>query len=74
MLEDLVTITSLRKKHISRAAAYFQRCRHFVAAGHRPVCVVGCRVCDGSRRFLELMKFYSLRDSITRPERKSKFH
>ena len=70
MLEDLVMITSLRKIKSSQADAYYQRCRHFIAAGHRPVCTVGCRVCDGSRRFLELLKFYSLRESSSRPERK----
>ena len=70
MLEDLVTYGSLRKVHLSRAAAYFQRCRHYVSAGHKPACIVGCRVCDGARRFGELLKFYALRDAITRPERK----
>ena len=69
MLEDLTTYCSLRKIHLSRAEAYYQRCRHYVTAGHKPVCVVGCRVCDGARRFQELLKFYSLRDSSTRPER-----
>lgn len=70
MLEDMIMITSLRKKHVSRAAAYYQRCRHFIASGHKPVCIHGCRVCDGFRRYAEVMKFYSLRDSTTRPERK----
>ena len=73
MMEDLITISSLRKKQLSRAEAYFQRCRHFVASGQRPVCTVGCKVCDGSRRFAELLKFYSLRGSSTRPERKLPF-
>lgn len=69
MLEDLYTVTSLRKKHLSHADAYYQRCRHYVAAGQRPVCVRGCKVCDGSRRYAELLKFYALRDSSSRPER-----
>lgn len=62
-------INALRKKNLSRADAYFQRCRHYTAAGQRPVCVAGCKVCDGSRRYAELLKFYSKRDSSTRPER-----
>ena len=70
MFEDMVTITSLHKQNLSRTDAYFRRCRHYIAAGHKPVCLVGCRVCDGSRRFNELLKFYSLRDSSSRPERK----
>ena len=70
MLEDLITIISLRKKHLSRADAYFRRCRHYIAAGHKSICVVGCRICDGSKRYSELLHFYSLRDSASRPERK----
>ena len=59
----MIMITSLRKKHVSRAAAYYQRCRHFIASGHKSVCILGCRVCDGFRRYADVLKFYSLRDS-----------
>ena len=71
MLEDLTTYGSLRKIHLSRSEAYYQRCRHYVSAGHKPICIVGCRVCDGARCYGELLKFYALRDSSTRPERES---
>ena len=59
----------LRKHKQGEAEAYFRRCRHYVAAGHIPVCLSRCRVCEGARRFIELLKFYAQRDQISRPER-----
>ena len=73
MSEDLFTLSALRKRNLSRTDAHFKRCPHFIASGYQPVCIVGCRVCDGVRRFHELLRFYSKRDSSTRPERKLQF-
>ena len=63
-------ISSLRKKCLSRTEAFFKKCQFFLAAGSNPTCLIACRVCDGARRFRDVLKFYGLRDSDGRPERK----
>ena len=70
MLEDLVLISSLRKRYLSRTDAFFKKCQFFIAAGSDPVCQLPCRVCDSTRRFREVLRFYGLRDKENRPERK----
>ena len=65
-----MTLNYLRKQKQGEADAYFQRCSHYIAAGHVPTCLGRCRVCDGVKRYVELLKFYAQRDQPSRPERK----
>ena len=70
MAEDMHSIGALRKCKSSEIDGYFRGCAHFVAAGRIPVCQANCRVCEGCRRFVEVLKFYAKRDRTDRPERK----
>ena len=70
MLEDLSVLTSLRKRKLGMTEAYFKRCSAFVANGSVPVCVRNCNVCEGVNRYVELLKFYAMRNKTDRPERK----
>ena len=73
MEEDLTVIGTLRKLKLNESEGYLRRCPLFVTAGFRPSCLNNCRICDGSRRLSELLKFYSKRDCVDRPERKFLF-
>ena len=70
MVEDLMVLGCLRKRKLSEIDAYFKKCPRFVAAGRLAHCMRGCRICDGNRKFQELKKFFDLRNSSSRPERK----
>ena len=70
MEEDLTTIGTLRKLKLNETEGHLRRCPNFVTAGFRPACENPCRICDGSRRLSELLRFFSKRDCIDRPERK----
>ena len=73
MLEDLMIMSYLRKSKLSQTSAYFKRCQSFVQSGYVASCSHSCRVCDGSRRYSELLKFFALRNQDDRPERKFNF-
>ena len=66
-----MTLTYLRKQKQALADAFFGQCRYYIAAGSTPSCDVPCRVCDSSKRFGSVLKFYSMRTNVDRPERKS---
>ena len=66
----MLLIIALRKLKSADAERYFHRCPNYIAAGHIPVCELPCRICCGSRRFIDLLKFYAKRDRADRPERK----
>ena len=70
MVEDMMTIAFIRKSKLSEISAFFRRCSTYIAAGHNAVCLRSCRVCDLHRKHSDLMAFFALRDSETRPERK----
>ena len=70
MIECMMTLTYLRKQKQGLADAFFRQCRHYIASGSVPVCELACRVCDGAKRFASVLKFYSMRNKIDRPERK----
>ena len=65
-----MVLAYLRKVKLAQTSAYFKRCQSFVQSGYNATCEFGCRVCDGSRRYAALLKFFSLRDREDRPERK----
>ena len=66
-----MTLSCLRKHKLSEIDAYFKKCPRFVSSGRLALCSRGCRICEGHRRFQDLMKFFELRNSVSRPERKS---
>ena len=70
MEEDLVQISTLRKMKLNECEGYLRRCPNFVSAGFSPVCLLPCKICDGSRRLADLLAFYAKRDRLDRPERK----
>ena len=70
MEEDLVLIATLRKQKLGDCEGYFRGCPNYVSAGFSPVCLMPCKVCDGSRRLADLLAFFARRDRTDRPERK----
>lgn len=69
MVECMMTLTYLRKQKQGLADAFFGQCRYYIAAGSVPSCDVPCRVCDASKRFGSVLKFYAMRNRSDRPER-----
>ena len=67
----MMILSYLRKSKLAQTSAYFKRCQSFVQSGYVATCEMGCRVCDGSQRYGELLKFFSLRTRADRPERKT---
>ena len=71
MVEDLMTLSFIRKSKLSEISAYFRRCSSYIAAGHKAVCLRGCRICDLQRKYSDMMAFFDKRNSENRPERES---
>ena len=68
-----MTLSYLRKMKLAQTSAYFKRCQSYVQSGYTATCSYGCKVCEGSRRYAALLKFFSLRDREDRPEREFYF-
>ena len=65
-------IGTLRKQKLNEVEGYLRKCPNFVSSGFRPACELACKICDGSRRLSEVLKFFQKRDRMDRPERKLK--
>ena len=66
-----MTLSFIRKSKLSEISAYFRRCSSYIAAGHKAVCLRGCRICDLQRKYSDMMAFFDKRNSENRPERES---